>query len=125
MSLTMKIENRMTGYFVIKLSGRLDGLTFTECEAQITPLLVPSTKVIMFDMTDLNYISSMGLRIILKAKKFAKGNDSSFHMINLQPQIERVFEITNMLGDMKIFVSVEEADQYFDAMQNEVLKKGS
>ena len=121
MSLTMKIENKRPGYFLVTLSGRLDGQTFAECEAQIAPLLVPSTKIIMFDMTGLNYISSMGLRIVLKVRKFVEGNGGSFHTINMQPQIEKVFEIANLLGDMKLFVSVEEADQYFDAMQEKVL----
>lgn len=121
MSLTMNIENRMPGYFIITLHGRLDSLTYAECEARITPLLIPSTKVMLFEMADLNYISSMGLRVIIKARKFIEGNQGKFSMINLQPQIEKIFEIAQMLPKQPIFSSIEEVDRYFDAMQKKVL----
>jgi anti-anti-sigma factor len=123
MPLTINVENRMPGCYVAKLSGRLDGQTFAECEAAIAPLLIPSTREMMFDMTDLNYISSMGLRVVLKVRKHIEGAGGTFHMINLQPQIHKVFEITNILQGMSLFKSVKEADDYFDAMQEKVLSK--
>ncbi|WP_093884966.1 STAS domain-containing protein [Syntrophus gentianae] len=113
----MVVRNRMPGYFIATLNGRLDGITHADCEEAIAPILVPSTKAILFDMTDLDYISSMGLRVILKTRKYIEKEGGSFHMINLQPQIEKIFEIANMLHGMKLFASVKEADDYFDAMQ--------
>lgn len=121
MSLITKIENRMPGFHVIKFIGRLDGTTCEDCDAKITPLLIPETNIIMFDMTNLDYISSMGLRIVLKTRKFIEGNGGSVHMINMQPQIEKVFKIANMLHGMTLFSSTREADDYFDAMQKKVL----
>ncbi|MEN6623110.1 MAG: STAS domain-containing protein, partial [Smithella sp.] len=63
---------------------------------------------------------SMGLRIILKARKVIEGNGGVVHIINMQPQIKKVFEIVNMLHGMTLFASTREADQYFDAMQKKV-----
>ncbi len=121
MALNTKIENRMPGCYVIKFIGRLDGTTYEDFDAKITSLLIPETKTIMFDMTNLDYISSMGLRIVLKVRKFVDGNGGSVHMINMQPQIEKVFKIANMLHGMTIFRSIKEADDYFDTVQKNVL----
>jgi len=121
MSLTMKIENKMPGCHVVKFIGRLDGTTYAECEAKINPLLIPATRDIMFDMTNLDYISSMGLRIIITTRKFIEGNGGRVHMMNMQPQIEKVFKIANMLEGMTIFANIKEADDYFAVMQKKVL----
>jgi hypothetical protein len=37
--------------------------------------------------------------------------------INLQPQIKKVFEILNALPSLKVFASIQELDNYLDAMQ--------
>jgi len=121
MVLVMKIENKMPGCYIVKFVGRLDGTTCADCEAKITSLLIPDTKTMMFDMTDLDYISSMGLRVILKARKFIEGNGGGVHTVNMQPQIEKVFKIANLLHGMTLFASIKEADDYFDAMQKKVL----
>ena len=40
---------------------------------------------------------------------------------NMQPQIEKVFDIANALPAQSIFTSTEEADNYLDSMQKRVL----
>lgn len=64
----------------------------------------------------------MGLRIVIKMRNFIEGNGGGVHIINMQPQIEKVFEITNLLGGMTLFASIKEADVYFNAMQKKVLE---
>ncbi len=119
-SLAVNIESKMAGGFVVTLKGRLDGATCSDCEEKINPIIVPETKVLMFDMSGLDYISSMGLRIVLKARKVIEGAGGVVHLINMQPQIKKVFEIVNMLHGMTLFASIQEADQYFDTMQQKV-----
>jgi anti-anti-sigma factor len=122
MSLTTRIDEKIPGYYIAILKGRLDGITYSECEKTIDRLLVPETKALMFDMSDLEYISSMGLRVVMKARKKIEGDGGYFNLINLKPQIAKVFEIANMLPGMNLFASVEEADHYFDLMQKKVLE---
>jgi len=121
MSLIMKIENKMPGYYVVKFIGRLDGTTCADCDEKINSLLIPATKDILFDMTNLDFISSMGLRIVIRTRQFVEGNSGRVLLINMQPQIEKVFKIANMLQGMTIFASIKEADDYFEAMQKKVL----
>ena len=43
--------------------------------------------------------------------------------MNLQPQIQKVFEILKAIPTLKVFASIAELDTYLDNMQKAVLKK--
>ena len=122
MSLMMNIENKMHGYYVVTLNGRLDSITYADCEAKITSILIPATKSIVMDMSNLDYISSMGLRIVLKTRQIIESHGGKVFIVNMQPQIKKVLEIANLLRGMTLFAGIKEADDYFDAMQKKVLE---
>ena len=121
MTLIMNVENKSPGSYFVTLKGRLDSTTSADCDARISTILLPSTKTILFELTNLDYISSMGLRIFLKTRRMIEQQGGHVYMINVQPQIEKVFEIANMLNGIRLFASISEADAYFDAMQKSVL----
>ena len=78
---------------VIKLEGRLDTTTVPDLEKELGD--IDNTKNIVFDFEKLEYISSAGLRLILKAKK---QNDTT-KVINCNPE---VYDIFNMTGFTEI-----------------------
>jgi len=123
MSLHVKVSKQREGYFVVTFNGRLDSQTSAEGEAKLAPLLTGVAKVVLLDMTFLDYISSMGLRLILKTRKALEALNSRLIMSNLQPQIAKVFEIAKALPPQAIFASVAEADRYFDMIQRKELEK--
>ncbi len=123
MSLRVHVEKRQEGIFVVTLDGRLDTNTYRLCDKRPAPLFDVSTKVLMFDMTKLNYISSMGLQVLFMARKAIEAHKGSVIMANLQPQITKVFEIVKALPPEAIFQSIEEADDYFDLMQRREIEK--
>jgi anti-anti-sigma regulatory factor len=43
-----------------------------------------------------------------------------FLLVNMQPQIKKVFEIIKALDGMSVFKDQEEMDDYLTAMQNKV-----
>ena len=122
MALIMNVENKSPGSYFITLNGRLDGTTSPDCDARVSSILSPSTKTILFEMSNLDYISSMGLRILLKTRRMIEQQGGHVYMINVQPQIAKVFEIANILNGIRLFASISEADAYFDAMQKSVLE---
>ena len=123
MSLKVTVEKRKEGCYLITLDGRIDTLTYLAFEEKVDPLLVPGTEVLMLDMKDLNYISSMGLRSIFKARKLLKPHDGKLIAINIQPHIAKVFDVVLALPKESIFQSVQEADEYFDYIQQKELDK--
>lgn len=66
MSLT--IEKKAAQTTTLALSGRLDTVTAPELENELGALL-PDTDALVLDMEKLEYISSAGLRVILKTQK--------------------------------------------------------
>ena len=65
------IKNEENDKIVIKLEGRLDKLSSPTMEEEIKPE-VEKKKDIVFDLKDLQYISSAGLRILLATEKKVK-----------------------------------------------------
>jgi anti-anti-sigma factor len=102
------------------LNGRLDTQTYAQCEQRLQPLLTAATRVLVFDMTRLDYISSMGLRVLMKTSKALAAHGGKCLVTRLQPPIRAVIDIANALPAEAIFASVEEADRYLDVMQRRV-----
>jgi len=117
MALLIKVYEREEGVFVAALTGSLDSSTYEELEEKVTPFLMQTTRALLLDLKGLEYISSMGVSVVLKAKKAIEGFGNSFLMINMQPQIKTVFEIIKALPAIALFENIEEADAYLTEMQ--------
>ena len=83
-----KTENGLT---TITVEGRLDTTTAPELERVIGDL--DGVKDLIIDMKNLEYISSAGLRVILKAQK-TMNTQGSMKLKNVGESIMEVFEIT-------------------------------
>ena len=115
--LRIEIERRVPGRPVAKLNGRLDSQTHKVCEEHILPLLGPTTKVLVLDLSGLSYINSMGLRVIMSARKALAKHGGQIVVSEPQAGVRAVLEIANALPDQAVFASIAEADAYFDAIQ--------
>ena len=123
MPLTIKLTQKSTGYMIIHLGGSLDTVTSSQLEKRVDEVLAGFPTLLTFDMENLEYMSSAGVRVILKAAKGLEKNKGKTTFVNLQPQIKKVFEIIRAMPDMSIFSSVAELDEYLDSMQKRVLAK--
>lgn len=121
--LKVDVFQREGGFFLVTLDGRLDSDTYMICEEKLAPVLNSSTRGITFDMSNLAYISSMGLRVVMKARKAIEGTGGKVLTVNLQPQIAKIFEIAAALPKYQIFKSIREADEYFAAMQEQEIER--
>ncbi|MGN0243686.1 MAG: STAS domain-containing protein [Lachnospiraceae bacterium] len=97
MMIEKKIENDK---ITLMISGRLDTTTAPELEAEIDTCIA-GAKELVFDMTDLEYISSAGLRVILKAQKIMN-SQGSMKLTGVQDSIMEVFDITGFLDILTI-----------------------
>ena len=125
MSLQIDLTEKKPGLIEVALDGRLDTETSEQLEARLDDLLKTEPRAVRFNMESLAYVSSMGIRVLFKTFKTLRQKKAMFLMSNLQPQIQKVFEIAEALPPESIFATVEEADDYFDAMQRKVLEQDS
>ena len=55
-----------------------------------------------------------------QTKKALKATNGRIVFINLQPQIQKVFDILKAIPSLKVFANIQELDQYLDLMQKKV-----
>ena len=97
----MTIEKKINGdEITLVVSGRLDTQTAPELENALDASL-PGLKELTFDMTNLEYVSSAGLRVILKAQK-AMNSQGSMKLTGVNDSIMEVFDITGFLDILTI-----------------------
>lgn len=97
MNIKIKTENGKT---MLHIDGRLDTVTAPELEKALDGVLDAANELI-FDMTGLEYISSAGLRVILRAQK-AMNAKGSMKITGANDSIMEVFDITGFLDILTI-----------------------
>lgn len=97
----MTIEKKLNGDSVtLKVTGRLDTQTAPELEKELDEIL-EGIKELTFEMEGLEYVSSAGLRVILKAQK-AMNAQGSMKLTGVNDSIMEVFDITGFLDILTI-----------------------
>lgn len=76
----------------LALDGRLDTTTAPQLEAEITGGLNGVTTLVI-DMAKLVYVSSAGLRVLLKAQKIMN-KQGTMTVKNASQEIKEIFEVT-------------------------------
>ena len=122
MSLKVTSTEIRPGVITISPIGSVDTRTHTILEENVDSVLSGTPNVIIFDMEFLDYINSMGVRVLLKTKKQLQKDNGKVIFIKLQPQIKKVFDILNALPTMQVFTSIEELDKYLDTMQKKAAR---
>ena len=123
MSLEVTVNKKQEGVYVVSCAGSIDSDTSNVLESKIGPVLNPSIKAIIFNMKELNYISSMGVGVIFRTRSFVEENNGKIIMVNLKPQIKKVFQLIKALPSEDIFESVQELDNYLSAMQKKEIER--
>jgi anti-anti-sigma factor len=101
----------------VTLTGSLDTATAPELERQLAPVLTGQIKDIVFDLAQLKFISSAGLRVFSTTRKTLKERGGQASFVHMQPQIQEVFEIIKSLPGVAIFKDIAEFDQYLARRQ--------
>ena len=88
--MSLKIEKKNAE--ILALVGRLDTMTAPELETEISAML-PTVQSLTLDMEKLDYISSAGLRVILKTHK-ALEKKSGLKITHVPEAVREVFDMT-------------------------------
>ena len=100
--------------------GPIDTETSSTLDKEICRILAKTCKTLVLDMAGVDYITSSGIGIIAKTKATLKKNSGDLAMINLQPQVKKVFEIIRLLPALNVFASKEELDEYLGKVQRRI-----
>ncbi len=94
--------NEQEGKLVAVLEGDLDNVASTQAERNLAPVFDCADKDVVIDCTDLNYISSSGLRILLNIYKHTRTNGHNAILKGLKDDVKEVFQIS---GFLQLFIT--------------------
>ena len=94
---------------VLKPKGRLDSSTGPAFEGELLQLINSGAGRLLLDFSDLVYISSAGLRVVLLAAKRLQSANGRLALCSLSPQIAEVFRISGFDAILDIHPSSESA----------------
>lgn len=117
MALRVTTRLKKPGVHVVSPVGSIDTASCRIFEEQVDAVLRQNPDLLIFDLEFTDYINSMGIRVLVKAKKALQARQAKPVFINLQPPIRKVFDILNAMPSLQVFASVAELDAYLDAMQ--------
>ena len=92
-----KIEQQADKYFVT-LAGEMDTAAAAAAAEALQPLYNTNGKDVIIDCTDLEYIASSGLRILISILKGAKAGGSRVVLKNVNEDIQSVFKLTGFIS---------------------------
>ena len=106
MELNHRVEN---GILNVAIVGRLDAATAPVAEKEINKLLEGEENRLLFDLSELEYLSSGGLRVILSAAKEIRRRDGKVALAALKQYVYEIFEVSGFTSMITIKDTVEDA----------------
>ena len=95
MDINMTHEN---DYYMIKLDGYLDTASSPELQKKVEDISTETFEKggfnIVFDLANVGFVSSAGLRVLLLTKKLTDRQNGKMAVINVQQSIREVFDMT-------------------------------
>ncbi len=121
MGLTITVVKKDSNAITLSITGQIDSNTVKDFDRQISTAANEPTKAVILDLAQTEYINSAAIAAVCKAKNALKRRNAQLIMINLQPQIEKVFEIMHLLPTLNVFKNTAELDEYLDKIQKEFI----
>ena len=90
------------GKYLVTLAGELDTAAAAEVEKTLQPLYSSNGKDVVIDCSELEYIASSGLRILISILKGAKAGGSKVVLKNVNDDIKSVFKLTGFINIFEV-----------------------
>jgi anti-anti-sigma factor len=105
---------------VVKLIGSLEPSTLPIAEKAVKPLLAAGPKVLVFDLSAVDFVTSTGVGFLLSSKAAVERRGGACFLSSPKPQIRKVLEIMKAMPTAAVFGSVKEMDDYLAEIQRKV-----
>jgi anti-sigma B factor antagonist len=102
-------EERRADVLILRVIGKLDASTSKALEDKILPLIAASQGKLVVELSQLDYISSAGLRVFLLAAKRMEGTKGRLILCSLKDTVKQVFDIAGFSSFLTVLGSTEEA----------------
>lgn len=88
------------GIITIAVSGELDTDTTLTFRSEVEPVILRKGVNVELDFSELEYISSKALRVLISLQQEVKAGGGSFAVVNVQPAVKEVFDMTGLSASL-------------------------
>lgn len=100
----MELEKREeNGVIIVRAAGRVDGVNAHELADYLADVVEESHSNLVLNFSELKYISSAGLRVILTTVKSLKAKKRDLFLSQLAGPVKDVFKLSGFYGILRIF----------------------
>jgi anti-anti-sigma factor len=110
--LSLETDNRQD-VSVMKVKGRVDSESTPELDDALTQLLQQNRNKIVLNLQGVDFISSAGLRAIVKAFQAAQKADGGLRLASVSNPVEVVLRTVGMMQMLQMYPSEQEAIESF------------
>lgn len=104
------LSRRVVGnHTVIAVSGEVDIATADSLDAEITQVLADGAHHLVVDLSDVGFLDSTGLGVLVKALKRAREAGGTLAIVVTAERIAKVFRITGLDAVMPLHDDVDAA----------------
>ena len=97
---------------VVRLAGEIDASSAVIVQQKILPISVPGCQIIL-DLTQVAYMSSAGLRMLLSVYRQISGNQGRIVLVGLSDELKDTMSMTGFLGYFTVQATLETGLQAF------------
>lgn len=98
----LKIISESDAYTLVALSGRLDIDGVTSVEMSFASAVAGKGKSAIIDMTEVSFIASLGMRMLLSGAKALRSAGAKMVIYNPQPVVQEALEMAGVNNLMPI-----------------------
>ena len=102
-------QENNNGVEIFNVKGSLDSNTSSEFETQVYAALENGQRKVILNLEEMEYISSAGIRVMLKTTKDLKRMEGNIVLCSLQDYVREVFDIAGFDGYLNIESTLEDA----------------
>lgn len=96
----VKIESKEVS--ILQLIGEVDVYTAPKLKEELLPMVEKTNQKVEIDLSQVDYMDSTGLGVIIGALKLSKSKDGQLTLLNATARLERLFDITGLAEVMDI-----------------------
>jgi len=102
-------EERRADILILRISGKLDASTSKNLEDKLLALISPTQLKLIIELSQLDYISSAGLRVLILAAKRMDEVKGKMILCSLRDTVKQIFDIAGFSSFLTLADSTDEA----------------
>ena len=94
---------------VVSARGEVDVFSAPDLDTELDALIAAGSARLVVDLSDVAFLDSTGLGVLVKALKHAREAGGWLHLVVTSDRIRKIFEITGLDASIPIFDTAQDA----------------